>query len=193
MWALLAADPFWTVKECAQYSEEELELFLSDSPWARPAEAVAMRGKAGMASRTFLATAEPVRAAEKEWRTRRIPKDVRAGDAAWQEWEEFLAKDGGKFVVLAVAIPKLAAADAREMAEMENKSVMRVGKRKVKMSGYFPASESDPFTRLIFERPSEEGWKELVFELYVPGDGGGNFREAIYAAKEMGWKGKRAL
>ncbi len=168
-------------------------MFLSDSPWARPAEAVGMRGAKGNASRTFLATAEPMRLAESEWRRRRIPKDLRENDGAWQEYQEFLGKDAARFVVLAVAIPKQAAMDAKEMAEMENQSVMRLGKRKVKMSGYFPASESDPFTRLIFSRVGVDGAKEIVFELYVPGDVGGNFREAVYVAKEMQWKGKGAF
>jgi len=190
---LMAADPYWATKDCAQWSEEELELFLNDSPWARPAEAVAMRGARGTSSRTYLATADPMRVAEQEWRKRRIPKGLRENDGAWQEYEEFLAKDAGKFIVLAVAIPKQAAMDAKEMAEMENQSTLRIGKKKLKMSGYFPASESDPFTRLIFARAGAEGAKELVFELYVPGDGGGNFREAIYVSKEMLWKGKLAL
>lgn len=189
---LLAADPYWVTKECSQWSEEELELFLADSPWARQAEAVAMRGAKGTASRTFLATAAPMRLAEQEWRKRRIPKDLRENDGAWQEYQEFLEKDAGKFLILAVAIPKQATMDAKEMAEMENQSTLRLGKKKVKMSGYFPASESDPFTRLIFARAGVEGAKELVFELYVPGDGGGNFREAIYVPKEMGWKGTLA-
>jgi hypothetical protein len=190
---LLAADPFWVAKESSQWSEEELELFLSDSPWARQAEAVAMRGAKGTASRTFLATAAPMRLAEQEWRRRRIPKDLRENDGAWQEYQEFLEKDAAKFLVLAVAIPKQAAMDAKEMAEMENQSTLRLGKKKVKVSGYFPASESDPFTRLIFARAGAEGAKELVFELYVPGDGGGNFREAIYVTKEMQWKGNFAF
>lgn len=189
----MAADPYWVTKDCSQWSEEELELFLSDSPWARQAEAVAMRGAKGTSSRTFLATAAPMRLAEQEWRKRRIPKDLRENDGAWQEYQEFLEKDATKFLVLAVAIPKQAAMDAKEMAEMENQSTMRVGKKKVKMSGYFPASESDPFTRLIFARASVEGAKELVFELYVPGDGGGNFRESIYVTKEMQWKGTLAF
>lgn len=190
---LLAADPYWVSKECAQWSEEELELFLNDSPWARAAEAVAMRGARGRSSQTFLASAEPMRAAELEWRRRRLPKDVRENDGAWQEYQEFLGKDGGKFLVLAVVIPKAATMDAGEMAEMENQSKLRIGRKKVKMSGYFPASESDPFTRLLFAREGSEEAKELVFELYVPGDGGGNFREAIYVRKEMQWKGRVAF
>ncbi len=190
---LLAADPYWVTKDSSQWSEEELELFLTDSPWARQAEAVAMRGAKGTASRTFLATATPMRLAEQEWRRRRIPKDLREGDGAWQEYQEFLEKDAAKFLVLAVAIPKHAAMDAKEMAEMENQSTLRLGKKKVKMSGYFPASESDPFTRLIFVRAGVEGAKELAFELYVPGDGGGNFREALYVVKEMQWRGKLAF
>jgi hypothetical protein len=192
MW-MLAAAPFWETKDCAQWGEEDLELFLSDAPWARAAEATGMRGRQAQATRTFLATAEPVRLAEQEWRKRRIPRERREADDAWKEWEEFLDKDAGKVVVLAVAIPLNFAADAKEMAEMENQSVMRVGKKKVKMSGYFPASSSDPFTRLIFPRVAAEGAKEIAFELYVPGDGGANFRGAIYVVKEMQWKGKLAL
>ncbi len=186
---LLAAVPYWENKEVPQWDEEELESFLGDSPWARPAEAVGMRGRGASSTRTFLATATPVRLAEREWRQRRIPRETREADEAWREWEEFLAKDGEKVVVLAVAIPPQFAADAKEMAEMENQSVLRAGKRKWKLSGYFPATASDPFTRLIFPRPPGE-FKEMVFELYAPGDVGGNFREAIYVAKEMSWKGR---
>jgi hypothetical protein len=189
---LLAVTPFWEAKDCAQWSEEELELFLSDSPWARPAEAVALRGARGTASRSFLATAAPVRLAETEWRRRRIQKALREADDSWQEWEEFLAKDSSRFIVLAIALPPAAAQDAREMAEMENQSLLRVGKKKFKMSGYFPSGASDPFTRLIFPRVSLDSVKELVFEIYVPGDGGSNFREAVYLTKELNWRGKPA-
>lgn len=183
------AAPFWEAKEPASWSEEEIEEFLSNSPWARPAEAVAMgvQGKA-MATRTFLATAAPVRGAEEEWRRRRVGKDLRENDPAWEEWKEFLARDADKFVVLAVAMPVQMARDGSSMAEMENRSLMRVGKKKVKMSGYFPPSRSDPFTRLIFPSAGIEGAKEITFELYVAG-GGASFQEAIYLTKEMKWKG----
>ncbi|MDL5049781.1 hypothetical protein QQ054_27585 [Oscillatoria amoena NRMC-F 0135] len=190
--ALLAADPFWLPKPIQQWDEEELEQFFTDSPWARPAEAVAMRGNTRVSTRTFLASAAPMRLAEEEWRRRRLPKEQRESDDAWQEWREFIEKDSARYIVLAVAIPLSHASDAREMAEMENQSVMRFGRKKVKMSGYFPATERDPYTRLLFPREGTESAKDIVFELYIPGEGG-NFREAIYLAKELTWKGRKEI
>ncbi|MDX2267087.1 MAG: hypothetical protein NW208_03210 [Bryobacter sp.] len=190
---LLLADPFWVAAPPEQWNEEQLEQFFSESPWARPAEAVAVRGQAADKVRTFLATSAPMRLAEQEWRRRRLPKEQREGDDAWAEWEEFLAKSGSRYVVLAVAIPQAGAADGREMAEMEQQSVLRTGRQKYKLNGYFPATERDPYTRLIFPRPPLAKAKELVFELYLPGANGGHFREALYLVKELNWQGEASF
>jgi hypothetical protein len=185
---LFAANPFWLNKEPKDWSEEELIEFFSNSPWAQPAEAVGSTG--GRSSVTaFLATAKPMQAAELELRRRRLNRAVVNGpDPNWDEYREFLERDSGKFIVLAVAIPTEATRDSAEMATVENESVMKVGKKRYKVSGYFPPSPNDPFTRLIFPRPTLENLKELIFEVYVPGTGI-PYRQVIFIKRDMFYRG----
>jgi hypothetical protein len=187
---LLAAAPYWESADVKDWSEEQLIDFFANSPWAQPAESSAQNGVM-----TFLATAQPVQLAEKEMRRRRIKKiagvDVVA-DPAWEEFQEFLERDAAKYIVLAVAIPVEATQDASEMALMENQSVMKIGKQKIKMSGYFPPSPTDSMTRLIYPRAGTEGAKEIVFELFLPGTGT-PYRLAIYSKKGMNYRGKLAM
>lgn len=187
----LAAVSFWDTQGPKDWSEEQMLFFMSASPWARPAEAMTA-GPGALPVSTLLATAKPMRAAEVEWRKRRFKKDVQATDMAWEEYQEFLERDEAKFIVLAVNIPPEATRDAEEMALMENESVLRVGKTKHKMAGYFPPSPTDPWTRLIFTRRAAEGAKELNFELYVPGTGA-PYRLATYPVKQCFFEGKPAL
>jgi hypothetical protein len=190
MLMLLAATPFWETAQPEEWTEEQLIEFFQQSPWVQPAEAAQ-----GQGVQTFLATAAPVQAAELELRRRRIKK-LPGGEApvdpAWEEYREFLERDGGKYIVLAVAIPVEATQEAEEMALMENQSVMKLGKRKVKMSGYFPPSSSDPYTRLIFPRGGTDEVKELVFELFLPGTGT-PYRTAVYPRKQLSYRGAVAM
>ena len=183
---LLAATPFWEAKPCADWSEEELLEFMGNSPWAQPAESVGSRRSGAI--QAFLATAKPMQAAELEYRRRRLPKDTPA-DPSWDEFQEFLARDATKYLVLAVSIPIAASQDAREMATMENDSFLRLGKQKIKMSGYFPPSPTDPWTRLIFPRKDFKGVKEFDFEIYVPGTGT-SYRQVFFRLKEMTYRGQ---
>ena len=75
------------------------------------------------------------------------------------------------------------------MAMMENQSIMKIGKQKVKMSGYFPPSPTDGYTRMIFPKGNAADAKEIVFELYIPGTGMPN-RMAIYSRKGMIYRGR---
>ena len=189
--AVLTAAPYWESTEVKDWNEEQLIDFFNNSPWAQPAEAVASTGsKDGLS--TFLATSVPMQLAELEMRRRRIRKvagvDVVA-DPAWEEFREFLERDRGKYIVLAVAIPANATLEATGMAMMENQSIMKIGKQKVKMSGYFPPSPTDGYTRMIFPRGNAADAKEIVFELYVPGTGMPN-RMAIYSRKAMNYRGR---
>jgi hypothetical protein len=110
-------------------------------------------------------------------------------DPAWDEFQEFLERDAAKYIVLAVAIPAEATREASEMSLMESQSVMKLGKQKIKMSGYFPPSPSDPYTRLIFPRAGSEKAKELVFELFLPGTGT-PYRQVYYPIKGMNYRGR---
>jgi len=184
---LLTATPFWDTIDVKQWSEEQLLDFFGNSPWSQPAESTAGNGVL-----TFLATSKPIQLAEVEKRRRQMKKvagiDV-IQDPAWDEFQEFLERDTAKYIVLAVAIPAEATREASEMSLMENQSVMKLGKQKIKMSGYFPPSPTDPYTRLIFPRAGTEKAKELVFELFLPGTGT-PFRQVYYPTKGMNYRGR---
>ncbi len=187
---LAAATPFWESAEPKDWSEEQLIEFFADSPWAQPAESASGGGVV-----TFLATATPVQAAELELRRRRtkkIPGMEAPVDPAWEEFREFLERDANKYIVLAIAIPAGATQDASEMSLMENQSLLRLGKRKIKMSGYFPPSASDPYTRLIYPRAGTDDAKELVFELFIPGTGA-PYRHVVYPRKNLNYRGQPAM
>lgn len=181
-----AAAPFWDSKAPADWNEEEMLEFMGNSPWAQPAESVGAQRGGGV--QTFLATAQPMRAAEIEYRRRRLPKGT-PNDPAWEEFQEFLARDSTKYIVLAVSIPIAASQDAQEMATMENDSYLRLGKQKVKMSGYFPPSPTDPWTRLIFPRKELKAIKEMDFQVYIPGTGT-SYRQVFYRLKDMTYRGQ---
>ena len=185
---LLTVTPFWESSEARDWSEEQLLDFFGNSPWALPAQS----SNASDGVLTFLATAKPVQLAEIEQRRRRIkklPGMDPVADPAWDEYQEFLARDGARYIVLAVAIPIHATMDAAEMANMENESVLRLGKRKIRMSGYFPPSPTDPYTRLIFPREDAATVKELLFELFIPG-AGAPYRHVFYTTKKLSYRGK---
>lgn len=189
--ALLTAAPYWESTDVKLWSEEQLIDFFGNSPWSQPAEGVTGRGgKDGVL--TFLATAKPVQFAEQERRRRRIKKIAGVDavqDPSWEEFQEFLERDAAKYIVLAVAIPTEATRDGSEMSLMENQSILKIGKQKIKMSGYFPPSPTDPFTRLIFPRSGTDTAKELVFELFLPGTGA-PYRQVFYQRKAMTYRGR---
>lgn len=188
---LLAATPFWESRTPQEWTEEQVLEFFSVSPWARQAES--MSSGAGAATvATILATAKPMQEAEVEVRKRRFKKSQQIADPAWDEYQEFLERDMSKFIVLAVQVPAEATRDAEEMARLENESVLRIGKTKHKIAGYFPPSPTDPWTRLIFSRKITEGAKELSFELYVPGTGA-PYRQVVYPVKQCVYRGQPAI
>ena len=184
---LLTATPFWDGLDVKEWSEEQLIDFFGNSPWSQPAESTSGNGVL-----TFLATAKPVQLAEVEKRRRQMKKvagvDV-IQDPAWDEFLEFLERDTSKYIVLAVAIPTEATREASEMSLMENQSFMKLGKQKIKMSGYFPPSPTDPYTRLIFPRAGADKVKELSFELFLPGTGT-PYRQVFYPVKAMNYRGR---
>lgn len=182
--AFLSIAPFWESNEVKDWSEDQLIEFFGNSPWAQPAQS-----NAGAGVLTFLATAKPVQLAEVELHRRRTSKAAQGQDPAWEEFQEFLARDAAKYIVLAVAIPIQSTLDASEMALMENESIMKLGKQKIKMSGYFPPSPSDPYTRLIFPRTGADTAKELLFELFIPGTGT-PYRQVFYTRKSLTYRGK---
>ena len=120
---------------------------------------------------------------------KRLPALKFVQDPSWEEFQEFLERDAAKYIVLAVAIPTGATREASEMSLMENQSILKIGKQKIRMSGYFPPSPTDPYTRLIFPRSGADATKELVFELFLPGTGA-PYRQVFYQRKAMTYRGR---
>ena len=175
----LAAAPFWETKPPAEWSEVQLRMLLTDSPWAqRLSESSAV---------AFLASASPVAEAERElWRRRKKKED----EAPDPEYTDFLANDHGRHIVLAIAYRDAKPlADAVESRHMEEESILKVGKKKYKMTGQFPPTAMDPYLRLVYPREVGPNDKSLVFDLYLPGIGHG-YQMVEFRMKELMYRGK---
>lgn len=187
--ALLAA-PFWEAKPPREWNDEQLNQLLHESPWAQ----VTQFQRAAPMS-VYLATAKPMREAEAEAHRRytaKLPPAKQPDDlGARNEYEAFLAENDGKVIVLGVLDPNLMAlAEAEEVKRMEEESFVKVGRKKLKITGHFPPAGVDPILRLVFPRPEETvNVKELVFEVYLPGATGG-YRLAAFRLKDMVYRGK---
>ena len=172
--ALLAA-PFWETKAPRDWSEQEIEQLMHDSPWAQmsdPAPAV----------QVYLATAHPLQEAEAEMaRRRRKPLN--------EDYLDYLHQQAGGKVIVAIAYKDIEAlSDGAEAHRMEEESVMQVGRKQYKMEGYFPPVPSDPFLRLVYPQVVTERDKTVTFELYLPGYG--PYHEAQFRVRDMMYKGK---
>ncbi len=183
---LLLAGSYWQTKQPSQWTDEELRQFLTDSPWAQMAEA--SRGMPGASAvAAFLATAKPVRLAEKELR-RRFRNRPEEGPLEL-EYREFLEQNDGKVIILALRLPNPdALGDAAESRRMEEETVLHIGRRKYKISGSFPPAGDDPYLRLVFPRDLHPDDKRLVFEIYVP-SASAPYRNVEFALKDLLWEG----
>src|SRR5262245_54356971 len=91
--SFLAVTPYWEPAEPKDWADKQLMQFFGNSPWALPAQSNASSGVL-----TFLATARPVQDAEVELHRRRTKKADLGKDAAWEEYQEFLARDAAKYI-----------------------------------------------------------------------------------------------
>jgi len=190
----LFADPYWVSKAPAEWTDAQLAALLTSSPWAQ-----AVRGPGANAPpvEVFLATAAPIELAAKE-RDRRIQARRRPGPVppespAITEYRLWLEDNRATQIIVAVAIQSNKGfLDEREVRRMEDECIMRVGKKKIKMTGSFPPSEADPYLRLAFPRQVELSDKTLYFDLYLPGVPA-PFRSAEFALKDMVVAGKLEL
>lgn len=187
----LCADPFWISKPPADWSDPQLLALLSNSPWA---QAVDGPGQGAPPVQVYLATAAPIALAEKE-RDRRIqvrrPPGTPAPDKA--EYRLWLEDQNGSQIVLAVHIQNNRGfLDEREVRKMEDETEMHAGKKKFKLTGSFPPSESDPYLRLAFPRQVDLNDKTLRFDLYLPGVPS-PFRSVEFTLKDMVSGGKLEL
>ncbi len=185
--AWLFQAPFWETKPPEQWTDEELQQLLSASPWV---QTVTLRARGGSVPGVFvyLATARPVREAEQELRRRR--EGPPPEDPAAEEYEEFLAQNEGKYVVLAVRVDNPPGpVDEEQIRRMEQESVMIAGRERHRLAGHFPPSPSDPYLRLVFPRPVRSDFRKLRFELYLPA-AVFPYRTAEFDARELYYKGR---
>lgn len=164
---LMFAAPFWEAKAPADWSEEELAQMFVDSPWAQmlagPANAPPVPA--------YFATAGPMVLAEKERdRRHRRKRPQGAIDPLAEEYRAWLEENRATQVVLAIPIrDSKAFDDGQDTARMEAECVMRIGRRKIKLTGHFPPYPGDPYLRLAFPREVSPSDKTVTFELYLPG------------------------
>jgi hypothetical protein len=194
--AFLLAAPFWEAKPPLEWSDQELTQILTDSPWAQiiSSQAVAVPGPG---VQVYLATAAPLQAAELEAK-RRVELRFKPGTAPLEsplakEYNDWLEENRATQIVLAIHMESNRGfADEQEVRRMEEESIMRVGRRKIKMSGHFDPYPGDRYLRLAFPRQGELSDKTLTFDLYLPGVPG-PYRSAEFKLKEMVVRGKLEL
>jgi hypothetical protein len=187
----LVVNPYWVSKPPAEWSEAELLALLTNSPWAQPVDGP---GQNAPTVQVYLATAGPMQLAEKE-RDRRIAVRRKPGTPIPEntEYRLWMEDNYATQIVLAVRIQNNKGfLDEREVKRMEEESTMRAGKKKIKLTGTFPPSESDPYLRLAFPRQVDLSDKSLIFELYLPGVPS-PFRNAEFKLKDMVVNGKLEL
>jgi hypothetical protein len=187
---LLMAAPFWESQPPQQWSEAQLEALLADSPWA---QMVPGPGVSALPVNVRLALAAPIEQAEKEQarraalRSKPGPKEEDPGALEYRLW---LEDNRATQIIVAIRMTtNQGLLDDREVRRMEDESVMRVGKKKIKMTGHFPPSPGDPFLRLAFPREVQLSDKTVTFDLYLPGVSA-PFRSAEFKLKDMAVGGK---
>jgi hypothetical protein len=183
--AMLAAGAkFWETKPPEEWTPEEVDELLTNSPWAQ----VSGVGRPN-AIPMYLASAEPMRIAEQ--RKRAMRKTTGASDASFAEYQALLAESPNQYVVLAILPPKREAlADGDFTRRLEKDSKLRSGGASYPVYTYFPPSSTDPYLRVVFHRPPslERG---LQIAVYVPGVHDG-YRQLVFNVKEMVFRGKPA-
>ncbi|HTS76667.1 MAG TPA: hypothetical protein VMG40_10710 [Bryobacteraceae bacterium] len=188
---LLLAGQFWETKAPADWSEAELNQLLTDSPWAQMMPAPGPGGDAPPVQ-VMVATAAPIEKAQAEWDRRFTKKKPAPGpNLMKEEYLTWLEDNRATQIVLAIATPNKnnAFGDDREMRSMQDESVMIVGRKKYKITGYFPPAPGDPYLRLAFPREVRATDKKVTFDLYVPGVAI-PYRSAEFSVKDMMLDGK---
>jgi len=176
------AQPFWEAKPPEKWTNAEIELLRSNSPWAQtvgPAPPVLV----------YLATATPLEEAEGLLRLR-SRNALREPDP---DYLTYLSENRDKQFVLAIPYPSLRGlGKGEEERKLESESVMMIGRRAVKIIGHFPPTPSDPVLRLVFPREVQPTDKRVVFRLYLPGIDFPD-RDVEFTVKELMYHGKLAM
>jgi hypothetical protein len=183
--SLLLAAAFWETKNPGAWTKAELLSMFRTAPWVQRMETLDPVG-GEQEIFAYLATARPMLDAEAELTGR----SARSADELAQEYRTWLQENGGKVIVLAVELPKSEALqDGAELAQMQKESFMMIGRKKHKMSMYFPPSSTDPHLRFVFPRVIRPEDKVLSFEIYVPGVMG-PLRRVEFKVKDLAYKGQ---
>ncbi len=143
----------------------------------------------------YLATARPIQLAEQERDKRakaRGKGKAEEYDPFAEEYRAWLGENREMHLILAIRVDKTTPySDSKELKDLEN-SVMRVGRKKILMTGYFPPTVRDPYLRMAFPRQVELSDKKVGFDLYIPGVSG-PFRLVEFKLEPMVLAGKLEL
>jgi hypothetical protein len=193
---LMLSASFWETKAPADWTDEELLRLFTDSPWAQMAGAAAAQAESHAAAvQLYLSTAAPMQEAEKERQRRYVRKSNQpmVESPMDTEYRLWLEDNRATQIVLAVRIPRTKDFDdAGQTKRMEEESIMRVGRKKFKMTGHFPPTQNDVYLRMAFPRQVSESDKSIEFDLYLPGVTP-PFRTVEFRVKDMVTKGKLEL
>ncbi|HTB13742.1 MAG TPA: hypothetical protein VK752_19340 [Bryobacteraceae bacterium] len=192
---LILAASFWESKAPADWTDNEILNLFTDSPWAQMAEA-SVKDSHGAPVQVYIATAGPMREGEKERERRYIRKGngpSREESPMDTEYRLWLEDNMAKQIVVAVRIFRSKDFDdGAQTKRMEDDTLMRVGRKKFKMTGNFPPTQRDPYLRIAFPREVQATDKSVTFELYVPG-ATPPYRTVEFKVKDMIVNGKLEL
>jgi hypothetical protein len=177
------AQPFWEAKPPEKWADAEIAYLRNTSPWAQQV------GDAPQQVTVFLATAAPIEAAETELRLR-MKKNTRTMAEPDPDYIDYLREHRDSAFVLGITYPTLKGlGHADESKQMEEDTVMLVGRKEYKILGHFPPTPSDPVLRLIFPRMVKPSDKTVLFKLYLMGL---KFpeREVEFKVKDLMYQGR---
>jgi hypothetical protein len=177
------AQPYWEAKAPEKWTDAEIAAMRNASPWAQ------QTGTPPQMVTVYLATAAPIEQAETELRLR-LKKNPRPLAEPDPDYLDYLREHRDDTFVLAVTYPTLAGlGHSDESKQMEEESVMVIGRKEYKIVGHFPPTPSDPVLRLIFPRIVKASDKTVFFRLYLAGL---KFpeREVEFRVKDLMYQGK---
>ncbi|MBZ5623642.1 MAG: hypothetical protein LAQ69_33695 [Acidobacteriia bacterium] len=178
-WLFFFAQPFWEARPPEKWSDEEIALLRTNSPWAQ-----VIRPDPGVL--VYFATALPIEEAEGELRLR-TRNTLREPDP---DYLTYLSENRDKHFVLAIPYANLSGlGKAEEFRKMEAESVMMIGRKSYKIIGHFAPTAADPVLRLVFSREVQASDKRVVFRLYLPGVDFPD-REVEFPVKDLLYHGK---
>jgi hypothetical protein len=182
LFAMMAA-PFWESLPPEEWSDGQIERLLHASPWAQE--------QGG--TQFYIATARPVREAERELARRAKAGGGLAAGGEVEEYRQLLEDNPGKYIVLAVRVARPEFLEnERELKTMEEKCVLRFGRARHRIVGHFPPTPADPYLRLVFPQAVTGTEREFSFELYLPGVPM-PFRQLLFEVGPMRSKGSLEL